>query len=265
MPLPRKTVPRPRSFNCTQCGGPISLRLPERAMSVVCPKCGSILDTSTPTVALLHAYQKNVTESPRIPLGTRATFRGVKSEVVGYMRRRGHADGESFTWTEYLLYNPYYGYRFLSETVVGWTFADLTTAVPQAPAHYTNGVLIGRDHYAVSESYDAEVLFVLGEFYWQVAVGERTACSEFKSGSRLLVGETTDDEYTWAAGRYVSATEVWKAFGLPDSPPDYESEAGDPEVASSPVAVFIVIALVLLALWVIFMMDDENGSFFGGK
>ena len=44
-----------------------------------------------------------------IPIGARARLGDIEWEVVGYMRR---CDGPGdFRWTEYLLFNPYQGYR----------------------------------------------------------------------------------------------------------------------------------------------------------
>lgn len=266
MPLPRKIAPRPKSFNCPQCGAPVDVRVPARAMSVVCPSCGSILDTSTPTVSLLHAYQQKARITPRIPLGKRAVLQGVKGEVVGFMRRSASSEGEFFHWDEYLIYNPYYGYRFLAETVTGWTLTQLTTAVPRHPREYKNGVVHDRRHYALSEWYDAKVTYVLGEFYWQVEIGETVTCYDFGTGSLLLVGEVMPDEYTWAIGRKIDAAEVWRAFGLDSETPDYEEEAGDVEAASNPWVTAIVIVVVIVVILVLISSDvDIGGSFFGGK
>ena len=71
-------------------------------------------------------------------------------------------------------------------------------------------------HYATAL---AETTFVLGEFPWQVRVGDREEGRDFINPPRLLSAETTAGETAWSLAEYVEAPAVWKAFGLPGLPP----------------------------------------------
>ena len=271
MSLARKTVPRPASFKCPQCGGSVNVRHPERAMSVVCPYCGSILDTSTPQVHLVQQYANKMTLKPRIALGARVRLRGIDSEVVGFMRRAGSVEGYAFHWDEYLLYNPFLGYRFLAETQTGWQVTGMTNEVPRPPSEYPGGIVLGGRTYRLVESYTARVSFVLGEFYWQVSVGETVRCIDFKSRPSMVMAEVTEEEYIWSSGTELSAAEVWAAFALPGTPPAYSEPEDDDSIGMhSPGSVIAIIALILIVV-ILFSLDgcelsSGGGSFsFGGK
>jgi hypothetical protein len=66
---------------------------------------------------------------------------------------------------------------------------------------------------------EAATTFVLGEFPWQVRVGEKANCMDFVSPPRMLSRETTGSETVWSLGEYIAGTRVWQAFGLPGRPP----------------------------------------------
>ncbi len=62
-----------------------------------------------------------------------ATLAGTPWEVVGYQARSNPAEG--WTWDEYLLFNPYRGFRFLAHDDEGWTlFCMLRQDIPE-PSH----------------------------------------------------------------------------------------------------------------------------------
>ena len=43
---------------------------------------------------------------PLIPLGSRGKIRGVVYEVIGFQRRTIQVEGISYSWHEYVLFNP---------------------------------------------------------------------------------------------------------------------------------------------------------------
>ncbi len=274
MPPTRSAVVRPRSFNCPKCGSGVEVHFPGRARAVVCGSCMSILDTSTPEVALLQEYASKMKRTPCIPLGTRAQFDGIPCEVVGFMVRGGRSEGYAFSWDEYLLYNPFLGYRFLAETKTGWQVTAMTNRIPPPPDEFYRGVVLDGARYRFSEVYDASVRFVLGEFYWQVQVGESVRCYDFKRGKRMIMAEAMPEEYTWAAGREVDAREVWEAFRLEGPPrsydkPDRESSGGPEQVPPIVVAAFVIFVILILAFGLgaggSGGSGGSSGGFFGGK
>jgi hypothetical protein len=61
--------------------------------------------------------------------------------------------------------------------------------------------------------------FVLGEFPWQVRVGDRAETRDFVAPPRMLSEERTDEETTWSLGTYMTGDQVWAAFSLPGKAP----------------------------------------------
>lgn len=111
-----------QAFNCPACGGQLQLRAPGRSLSIACQHCGAVLDAKDERHKLLSKHAQALTAKPSIPLGRRGTIRGEELEVVGYMRRRVNYYGVFYEWAEYLLHNPYKGFRWLVESNGHWTF-----------------------------------------------------------------------------------------------------------------------------------------------
>ena len=53
-------------------------------------------------------------------------------------------------------------------------------------------------------------MFVLGEFPWQIRVGDTTTGSDYVAPPLMLSAEVdADKEVTWSLGRYVGGDEIW--------------------------------------------------------
>ncbi|HTK46907.1 MAG TPA: DUF4178 domain-containing protein [Gemmatimonadaceae bacterium] len=213
------SAPAVSSLSCPQCGAAITLRTLDQAQSVVCSSCGSILDARDPNLHVLQAFEAKQKFTPQIPLGTRGALKGEKWEVVGYQVRRITIDGTSYYWEEYLLFNPYKGFRYLTQYDGHWNDVQIVKA---APAESINGrqpfvTLYGETfkHFQTATAYTE---FVLGEFPWQVRVGDHAVVRDFVAPPRMLSEESTPDETTWSLGTYTPAAQIWKAFSLPGKP-----------------------------------------------
>ncbi|MEK7866348.1 MAG: DUF4178 domain-containing protein [Planctomycetota bacterium] len=218
MPKPEPVKPQARSFNCPNCAAPVDLRVPRQTQSVVCGSCGSVLDVRTPEVKILQEYNKKLTHTPIIPLGRRGKLRGEQIECIGYMRRTLTVEGESYTWSEYVLWSPYVGYRWLTEYDGHWSYIKTTNAVAKAPKGSSGTIKAYGMTFKHFQSYTAEVTFVLGEFPWIVRRGSKARCADYVSPPFMLSGEQEEDEYTWSLGEYTSPATIWQAFLLPGNP-----------------------------------------------
>ena len=69
------------------------------------------------------------------------------------------------------------------------------------------------------QSATATTEFVLGEFPWQVRVGDRAETRDFVAPPRMLSEERTAEETTWSLGTYMTGAQVWAAFSLPGKAP----------------------------------------------
>src|SRR5579871_3005771 len=126
---PQAGTPQVRSLSCPGCGAPLALRSMGRAVTVVCGYCHSILDANDPQLRILQRFAAATSEvPPLIPLGSRGKWRGTVYEVIGFQRRSATSDGETFSWHEYVLFNPYKGFRYFTEYNGHWNDAAAVTA-----------------------------------------------------------------------------------------------------------------------------------------
>ncbi len=117
-------------FNCTGCGGPLELRAEGTSESLACPHCGAVLDARDPKHQILARYRAKLGTPPTLPIGQMGVFRGEKLQVVGMQRRAVRYSGVIYSWDEYLLWNPYKGYRWLVESNGHWTMLKTVETKP---------------------------------------------------------------------------------------------------------------------------------------
>jgi hypothetical protein len=217
-------APLAQTLACPSCGSSLTVRASGHSVSIACGACGSVLDARDPHLAVIEQYQRKTKRRPKIPLGSRGKLKGELFEVIGFLVRRGKAGEETFSWEEYLLFNPYRGFRWLTEYQGHWILAKAASAHPKEDQAETQRA----QHYSVSylgESFrhfqkaQGEVEYVLGEFPWRVKVGERTFVEDYISPPRILSCERTSEETTWSIGEHIEGETLWKAFGMQGAPP----------------------------------------------
>jgi len=211
---------KPRSLSCPNCGGPVQLRGFAHTLSAVCPSCLSVLDTSSAELQVLHTFQDKQRVQPKIPLGSRGTLNGTLYEVIGFQQRTVESGDDFFSWDEYLLFNPYRGFRYLTEYQGHWNFVRVSSALPEGTR--SGGKIAVRWQgrtYVHFDSGNASTSFVLGEFPWQVRVNDSAGFDDYIAPPYMLSSETTDGEVTWSLGEYTDGKNIWQAFKLPGSAP----------------------------------------------
>jgi len=123
--------PQVKSLGCPNCGAPVVIRGFATTLSVVCGNCHSILDAKDPNLAVLQQFQAAERIQPLIPLGTRGKIRGDPYEAIGFQVRTITADGVDYSWAEYLLFNPYKGFRYLTEYHGHWNDVTMLRTLPE--------------------------------------------------------------------------------------------------------------------------------------
>jgi len=250
-PLSGPPNPQAKALNCPKCGAAIVLRSFGQAETVVCASCHCILDAKDPNLAILQQFEIKTSDiRPLIPLGTRGKLRNTDYEVIGFQRRSTQVDGITYNWHEYVLFNPYKGIRYLSEYNGHWNDISICKMLPMSEG--TSANYLG-EIYKHFQTCDASTDFVLGEFPWQVRVGEKAAVTDYVHPPRVLSSEKLDKEVTWSIGEYMYGREIWEAFKLHGAPPEamgvYENQPSPvtTNVAGMWVA-FAAFAMLLLAL-----------------
>ena len=238
---------RGTQLNCTQCGGPLELRAPDQSLRVTCPNCGALLDVSQGRLEFMQALQLPKTP-PVIPIGSLGEFEGVKQMVIGFMVRSVEFEGVRYYWEEFLLYNPQIGFRWLVRSDDNWSYVQ---SVPPGDVVHQTGRFGGKgdtvqfqgERYKIYQDAIARVEYVIGEFYWKVAVGEQTRAVDYVHPPRMLSMEASlvqlgvehsaeptskkktrkvrsapTGEINWSLGTYTKRRAVEKAFGITGLP-----------------------------------------------
>ena len=210
-----------RSVNCPNCGAATAVRTFGHAVNVVCQSCRSILDATNPGVTILQRNADAMREEPLIPLGTRGKLLDIECEVVGFQVRQIVVDGVAYQWREYLLFNPYREFRYLTEYAGHWNVVSTINALPEGGSTPdASARSYGGQTFRHFQTADASTTFVLGEFPWQIRVGDTTTGSDYVAPPLMLSAEVdADKEVTWSFGRYLAGGEIWRSLSLPGKPP----------------------------------------------
>jgi Domain of unknown function (DUF4178) len=267
---PRTAKPVVKALFCPQCGAAISLRSLGQAVSVVCGGCHSILDARNPQLQVLQTFEKIISSDPPfIPLGTRGKIRGMDYEAVGFQRRSIKVEGVRYSWHEYVLFDPYKGFRYLTEYQGHWNDVAVCKEQPVVDTRFSIALTANYlgENYRHFQTENATTDFVLGEFPWEVRVGEQAKLTDYVHPPRMLSREQTSGEVSWSIGEYMEGKDVWSAFHLAGHPPE---AIGVYENQPSPVgpnirmvwAAFAVFALILLVLMIGFAASSKREPVF---
>jgi hypothetical protein len=200
-------------MNCPNCGAGISVRAPDDAQRIVCESCESLLDCSKGNELYLLSAAKTKGPDPLIPLGVTGEIEGEKYTIYGLLTRSVTFDGVRYAWQEYLLRNDRRGgYFWLIESDGHWSFVRPVSAGAVQQSGRT--AKFEDKTYRHYQSASAHVDALRGEFYWKVAVGDRTGTMDYIAPPNILSRELASDEVTWSAGRYVDKKELEEAFRL---------------------------------------------------
>jgi hypothetical protein len=236
------------TLNCPRCGGALELRAPDQAQRVWCPYCGSGLDISEGKLQFFGKLAQSKIQ-PRIPLGASGTIDDDVYVIAGFMERAVRFDRDYF-WTEYLLFHPTKGYRWLVDSDDHWSFVtplnpgDLFDAMPSGASKF---VSYQQRTYTIFQSATARVTHVIGEFYWKVAVGETVDTVDYVSppfGISKEITRTGAKEIAYSYARYMEPREIEKAFGIDGLP----RPSGVGPIQPNPHAALVKPWLIMIAL-----------------
>ena len=251
-----------RGVQCPSCGAALEIEL-DTTQSIVCHQCRAVVDVSQGVGGDLAHYAQDTPQieggQPQLPLGATASLAlgGPPKpwQVVGYAERcdiPGDADDESVFWREYLLYNRSEGFAFLVDAEDGWSWAVPLTGAPQVSG---DSAQWRNESYRKLYAYSGQISYVLGEFYWKLERGQRSANTDYASGTKRLNREQSGSEVSWSAGQAMDAAVIATAFKLPgakgaalarDASPISFDSSGSSIPRNLIVAVVAIVFLVLM-------------------
>jgi len=205
------------AVSCPNCGGSLELAAPDQSQRVICPYCDTVLDADHGTLKKLKTLRRPKVE-PKLPLGTTATFDRVHYKVIGFLQRSVKSWGVTYTWDEYLLYEPRSGYRWLVCNSGHWSFVEPVPVgeIKCAASGYQGAEAEdGERTYKIFTTGKPRIDYAVGEFYWHIFEGQRTHMIDYVNPPYMLSREEDDGEVNWSCGRYVTYDEVNGATDCP--------------------------------------------------
>ncbi|HXX32458.1 MAG TPA: DUF4178 domain-containing protein [Myxococcaceae bacterium] len=210
--LARQARPAGEKLACPSCGAPLSVRIPEQSVRVVCESCNHLLDTSQGAFRVIAALERGRLE-PRIPLGSAGTLRGRSFVLVGWMVKSCIVDGVRYPWGEYLLWEEKsQSFAWLVESDGHW---QLATALSVADVHSADDAEYHGKRFRHFSSVTGKVDQVLGEFYWAVQAGDTSQLDDYIRPPEGLSRELGGGEVNWTHLEHLEPTEVARAFDRP--------------------------------------------------
>lgn len=243
------------AMGCPNCGGPLTLAVPDKTERVTCPFCNSLLDVNQGNLTFLKSLKPS--PSPHefiLPIGAEGTFENVKQKIIGAVVRSVTFDGVKYFWHEYLLYNPGIGFRWLVHSDNHWNYvqpvnpADVTVNEVGKPTAVFNGTT-----FKIFQDAGAVVEYVKGEFYWRVSQGEAVRAVDYINAPLMLSMERGANEINWSLGSYKTNKEIEETFGVANLPKPWTVAPNQPFTGGF-YYTYGLIPLLLLFIVAVFML-----------
>lgn len=213
-------------FSCPNCGADVQVRAAGHTVNVFCNSCHAQINPQNKHFQEIVYYQQSIINvyQPALEIGSKGVLENKTWEVIGFVIRKE----DSFYWREYLLFNPYYGFRFLVEVNGHWVCYKRIT---QRPDKLYNKKILSINFPTVKlrniaalflefegEKFNlynvgsAQIVYVLGEFYWELAIFDTTYTAELVSKNKIISLELEKTELNVSIGSYIPSAELSAAF-----------------------------------------------------
>lgn len=193
---------------CPKCKAECNLRGRAMTLALVCPSCQTYFRTGAWDSGTKHF--EGAEAKPAIAIGTKGEIEGYVYEVMGFIVKQERK--YRYRWREYLLFNPFRGYAFLSEYNGHWNFVWPLEQGPSIEKVSAEPVYEG-DVYKLYQKYNADVVFAQGEFFFDVLdMTDNTRNYEYICPPYVLTLEKSHDSLLWCKGEYFTRNEIAEIF-----------------------------------------------------
>jgi len=242
---------------CPECGSVNTLRGKAMTLSLTCSVCNIYFSTPKWNTTVVEFSIQAV---PALPVGSRGRFDNYLYEVMGFVVKE--ESKYHYKWREYLLFNPYRGYAFLSEYNGHWNFIWPVEENPKSQASSITFTHEGWE-YRLYQKYGANVIYAKGEFFFDVFdITSHAMNYEYIAPPYLYALEKTKDSIVWCKGEYLAPADIAKAFSIPlDRLPGREGIGyTQPFQSSFTDQSLVIVAVALLLVTFIFQLVINNGA-----
>ncbi len=206
---------KPKTFSCPNCAGSVTIHAVGHSVSAICAYCSSVIDVSNENLKILQTAHTRIRPT-LLTLGKKGVLKGIHWEIIGYMEKSNLTG--YFRWDEYLLYNPYHGFRFLMQNNGHWTlFKVLKKAINETGD--SSEIKLDGKKYKRFEQTHTKVAYVKGEFYWRARTDEESVVTDYIAPPYMLSISQNDEEINIALGEYIDAKTIETAFALTETMP----------------------------------------------
>jgi hypothetical protein len=196
-------------ITCPSCKAAFAVRGRALTLYATCPSCKkyfSLAPWNSEQIQFRTKYE------PALKLGSKGRIDGVVYEVMGFVVKQ--ETKYHYKWREYLLFNPFQGYAFLSEYDGNW---NIIWPIEGDPSNGTVSWTFYHEdrEYRIYQKYRGEVIYAQGEFFFDIVnLSDSTDNVEYIAPPYLLAVEKSADSLLWCQGEYIEPIEVATAFGV---------------------------------------------------
>jgi hypothetical protein len=185
------------------------------------------------------------------------------------LKRGTDYDGDYYSWEEFLIWAEGIGYRWLvKDPESGWSWAVPVNLADLNLSEGANTVGWGQRRFQIRNRGTARVDYVLGEVYWQCAIGETTRTADFIDASDVLSREESPGEVKSSYSTPGAWPVIAQAFSLPVEGPGGQMAAttggGSSSAGCGSTLMVLIIVGVVLMFCVLGAMGDDGGSTYRG-
>lgn len=212
------------TVKCPSCGGPIQRTGFGAITTIACSYCGAELTPESSGALSVLRHVRRQQRASVLPLHLRGRFDGETFEVIGIVWREVTADGKVYPWQEFLLFNPYVGYRYLLHFIYDghWALGRPLDGAPAVTPGARPTAEFRRQRYRHFQRSNVRTTYVEGEFPWQIAVGDQVVADDFVAPPLGLSIERSNDQdgvdLQFTQMEHLDGAAIYRAFGLAGTP-----------------------------------------------
>jgi hypothetical protein len=196
---------------CYNCNTTTTLDVNFEVMTFACPNCTSVYKNSRDQGLKFHNKRKPYSFDEKFEIGKTASFDDKEYKITGVLIKQNNG----FEWTEYILEGKEGDYLYLSEAAGHWIILSeikFETKVGNHPLTVEHEEII----YDRFDYYYPTLIAAQGFFDFDIF--DKIELIEYISPPLMLSFEKLGHEQTSFLGKYISKSEIKKAFGTSNLP-----------------------------------------------